>query len=109
MVKIVDYYYEQSSSIIAQGNYRKIQRYRDQGFYEVAGGFGTYRMVRPSVAKVYFTIDENKEVLNQSVKQLIRDCFNVERVTKKRLETFVSACKLGIIDLKYSSDSGLYI
>lgn len=117
MVTIVDYYYEPSSSFVAQGDKRKIRKYEEQGFYVKSGGFGSYRMVKPSSAQVYFTVDEEYEeqgqdqlpVHNQSVKQLIRDCYNVQRVTKQKLENFVSDCNNGIFNLQYSKDSGLYV
>ena len=107
MVKIINYLYEPSSSIIAQGNDDVIRSYKYQGYYIKKGGYGTYRMNKPSTAKVKFIADNVLHI--QSVKQLIRDYYGVQRVTRNKLEQFVYDCNSGEIDLKYSDEFGLYI
>lgn len=117
MVTIVDTFYEPSSSVVAQGKPSKIREYEKRGYYVASGGFGSYRMVMPSKTIVYFTVEgemdeehpDRQPVHNQSVKQLIRDCYDVSRVTKQKFEEFVSDCNSGIINLQYSEASGLYV
>ena len=107
-VIITGYTYEKGSNSIAQGSSNQIEKYeRANHCYALRGGNGTYLMVSPSVARI--TFDYNGVIYEQSVKGLIREVYGVERVTRKRLETFVYDCMVGKIDLKYDLDRGLYI
>lgn len=107
MISINSYYYEPSDNALVQGGQKKIQKYQDKGYYIKSGSNGSYIMVKPSEAIVYFDVDGKKH--SESVKELIRDNYGVKNVTEKKLETFVSDCNSGKIDLKYSDSNGLYI
>ena len=106
-VAIIDYYYEKSDSRIIQGNKDFIRGMEQEGYYVAKGGYGSYRMNKPSVARVKFLV--NSEVKEQSVKGLIRDYYGVSRVTENKLIQFLMDYKTGKFDLKYSDEEGLVI
>ena len=104
-VKILNSYYEQSDSVIAQG--REIERYEKMGYERGNGGYGTYRMNKPAAAIVTYETEYAR--IKENISNMIKNYYGMQRLSRKRFDEFVHSCKCGEIDLQYSDDIGLYI
>lgn len=103
MVNPISIEYEPSNSIIAQG--REVERAKREGYYCAKGGNGSYRMNRPSLAIMTFEVEG--EVKSQSVKQLIRDVYGIQKVSRLHADRFFDDVKKGAIMLRYNENFGL--
>ena len=108
-IEVVGFNYVPSKSFLAQGNKREIQKLVNQGYRIIRGGYGSYIMSEPSIAEVQYKIDDDEEIHTQNAIGLIREIYNVTRVTREKLENFVVDCMLGDVKLKYSEGTGLYL
>lgn len=103
MVSILDLIYERSASVVAQG--KDVAAYRKKGFYPKQGGFGSYVMVKSSKATLFFEANGKKH--SSSVNQLIREAYNISKVTENYAYRFFDDLKAGNVKLDYSEDTGL--
>lgn len=105
MVKPIKTEYTASDSLVAQG--RNVAKYERKGYYCHQGGNGTYRMVKPSKTILFFEVDG--EMKSESIKDLIREAYNINRVGEKQLDRFFCDLQSGSIKLDYSEQNGLSI
>lgn len=103
MVSILNLIYEPSASVVAQG--KKVAAYRKKGFYPKQGGYGSYVMVKPSKVTLFFEANEKKH--SSSIKQLIREAYNISNVNENYAYRFLDDLKAGNIKLDYSEETGL--
>ena len=107
MVEITEFFFEESKKKVVQGDPKKVKSYLNDGYRVETGTNGTFLMYRPSKAVVSYRVDGKKG--QQSVKDLIKKHFKVEKVTRNKLEEFVNKCAKREIELKYSEKDGLYL
>ena len=103
MVNALNILYEPSETLVAQG--KNVAKYEKKGFYAAKGGNGTYRMVKPSKVTLFFEANEKSH--SCSVKQLIRDVYNISNVGHSHACRFLDDLKAGTIKLNYSEEKGL--
>lgn len=103
MVKALNIIYECSDTLVAQG--KNVSKQKRNGFYEVHGGNGSYRMAKPSKAILEFEVDGKRH--SSSVKDLIREAYSISRVGEKQATRFLSDVQSGKIELDYSDETGL--
>lgn len=103
MVNALNICYEPSETLVAQG--KNVAKYEKKGFYAAKGGNGTYRMVKPSKVTLFFEANEKSH--SCSVKQLIRDAYNISNVSHGHASRFLNDLQAGNIKLNYSEEKGL--
>ena len=92
-VKVIGFNYKQSETKNFQGTKRKLKKEEEKGFIKIRGGNGSYVLSKPSVAEVVLNIDGETETFD--VKDLIREYYDMKKVTEKSFETFRDDVKKG--------------
>ena len=96
-VKILGYSYIPQEQINTQGKSRNINKYTKNGYRIVCEKNGFWVLAKDSKAIVKYEI--NGVVAQDNVKELIREHYGKQRVTKKQFENFIKDYKEGKFDL----------
>ena len=100
-VNVTGYYYVPSGGTIEkQGTRRDIQKYLNQGYKIVYENNGYYVLSIPSSANVRYEVEDVERT--ECVKPLIRDYYNVERVTENRFNKFMQDYENNKFNFMYS-------
>lgn len=103
-----NFIYQPSSSFkLDSTDINQVRSYEEQGLFPIQLPDGKFLISIPARMDVEFFIEGQRHV--ESVKELIKQCYNMKKVTKQSLAKFYNDCNNGIINLEYSDKDGLYI
>ena len=109
MLKAITGIYSSSSQIPFQGTKKELAKKFEEGYRKVAGSNGSYILAQPSKAQILLKDEESGNQIVADAKAEIRRIFDVERVTKKRLEDLVKSIQSGKNEAFYTEEGGLRV
>lgn len=109
MLKAIRGIYNSSNQMYFQGKKAELKKKEKEGYRVVGGSNGSYILAQPSKAKILLKDEESGNQIVADAKAEIRRIFDVERVTKKRLEDLVKSIQSGKNEAFYTEEGGLRI